>query len=67
VQDSRWAVPRGKGEQYEWSNSWWNSVDDHALPRALLVGDSISCGYGPVVDDRIANSRGVHDPFHWIR
>jgi hypothetical protein len=37
----------------------------------LLIGDSICCGYGPVVIgllegsfhvDRIANSRGVHDP-----
>jgi hypothetical protein len=58
-------------EQFEWSNNWWDHADDEALPRVLLVGDSICCGYGPVVTrllegsfhvDRIANSRGVHDP-----
>ena len=58
-------------ERFEWSNNWWDHADDTALPRVLLVGDSICCGYGPVVTrllegsfhvDRIANSRGVHDP-----
>jgi len=58
-------------EQFEWSSNWWDHADDAALPRVLLVGDSICCGYGPVVTtllegsfhvDRIATSRGVHDP-----
>jgi hypothetical protein len=58
-------------EKFEWSNNWWDQADDPSLPRVLLVGDSISCGYGPVVvkllagsfhADRMANSRGVHDP-----
>jgi hypothetical protein len=58
-------------EKYEWSNNWWNNAEDATLPRVLLIGDSISCGYGPVVIerltgkvnvDRLANSRGVHDP-----
>jgi lysophospholipase L1-like esterase len=58
-------------EQYEWSNNWWNNANDETLPRVLLVGDSISCGYGPKVIerfagvvnvDRLANSRGPSDP-----
>jgi lysophospholipase L1-like esterase len=58
-------------ETYEWSNNWWDHAEDASLPRVLLIGDSISCGYGPVVIkqlegkvhvDRMANSRGVHDP-----
>jgi lysophospholipase L1-like esterase len=58
-------------EKYEWSNNWWNNADDPTLPRVLLIGDSISCGYGPFVIerltghvnvDRMANSRGPHDP-----
>jgi hypothetical protein len=58
-------------ERYEWSNNWWDHADDAVIPRVLLIGDSICCGYGPVVTgllegcfhvDRMANSRGVHDP-----
>jgi lysophospholipase L1-like esterase len=58
-------------ETYEWSNNWWDHAEDASLPRVLLIGDSISCGYGPKVIknlegkvhvDRMANSRGVHDP-----
>jgi hypothetical protein len=58
-------------ETFEWSNNWWDHADDMSLPRVLLIGDSVSCGYGPVVNerlqgtayvDRMANSRGLHDP-----
>jgi len=58
-------------ETYEWSNNWWDHAEDLSIGRVLLIGDSISCGYGPVVIkhlegkvhiDRMANSRGVHDP-----
>lgn len=58
-------------ETYEWSNNWWDHAEDASQARVLLIGDSISCGYGPVVIkelegkvhvDRMANSRGVHDP-----
>jgi lysophospholipase L1-like esterase len=60
-------------EKYEWSNNWWNNAEDTSLPRVLLIGDSISVGYGPVVIkrlegkfnvDRLSNSRAVNDPFH---
>ena len=58
-------------EEYEWSNSWWDCANDAALPRVLLIGDSISCGYGPVVTklleghvhvDRLGTSRSINDP-----
>jgi len=58
-------------EQYEWSNIWWDCANDPALPRVLLIGDSISCGYSPVVTtllqgkvhvDRLGTSRSINDP-----
>lgn len=58
-------------EKREWSNNWWNNADDSSLPRVLLIGDSISCSYGPevikILDgqmnvDRVANSRSINDP-----
>jgi len=60
-------------EKYEWSNNWWDNMDDTASPRVLLIGDSISVGYGPTVIeklagkfrvDRLSNSRAINDPFH---
>ncbi|HNX27230.1 MAG TPA: SGNH/GDSL hydrolase family protein [Phycisphaerae bacterium] len=58
-------------EKYEWSNNWWNNADDKLLKRVLIIGDSISCCYHPVVIkklrgkvnvDRVANSRSLDDP-----
>jgi len=58
-------------EQYEWFNIWWDCANDPALPRVLLIGDSISCGYSPVVTkelqgkyhvDRLGTSRSINDP-----
>lgn len=58
-------------EKYEWSNNWWDCADDDSLPRVLLIGDSISVGYGGVVIeqlagvahvDRLSNSRNALDP-----
>ncbi|HEX2999481.1 MAG TPA: SGNH/GDSL hydrolase family protein, partial [Armatimonadota bacterium] len=58
-------------EKYEWSNIWWDCADDKNLPRVLLIGDSISVGYGPTVTkllegkyhvDRLSTSRAVNDP-----
>jgi lysophospholipase L1-like esterase len=69
--EKKMAETRIVRETFEWSNNWWDHADDSALPRVLLIGDSISCGYGPKVIknlegrvhvDRMANSRGVHDP-----
>lgn len=58
-------------ERYEWSNIWWDCADDTTLPRVLLIGDSISCGYSAVVTkllegkyhvDRLGTSRSINDP-----
>ena len=58
-------------EKYEWSNIWGDCADDPALPRVLLIGDSISCGYSGVVNrilegkyhvDRLGTSRSINDP-----
>jgi hypothetical protein len=58
-------------EQYEWSNIWWDCANDPKLPRVLLIGDSISCGYSAVVTkllegkyhvDRLGTSRSINDP-----
>jgi lysophospholipase L1-like esterase len=58
-------------ETYEWSNIWWDHAEDTKLPRVLLIGDSISCGYSPVVTkllegkvhvDRLGTSRSINDP-----
>ncbi len=58
-------------EKYEWSNIWWDCANDDSLPRVLLIGDSISCGYSPKVTkllagkahvDRLGTSRSINDP-----
>lgn len=58
-------------EKYEWANVWWDCADDTTLPRVLLIGDSISCGYSAVVTrllagtvhvDRMGTSRSINDP-----
>lgn len=58
-------------EKYEWSNIWWDCADDPTLPRVLLIGDSIACGYSGVVTrllagryhvDRLGTSRSINDP-----
>ncbi len=63
--------PTVQHERYEWSNIWWDCADDRALPRVLLIGDSISCGYSAGVTkllegryhvDRLGTSRSINDP-----
>jgi len=58
-------------EQYEWFNLWWDCADDPTLARVLLIGDSIACGYSPVVTkelegkyhvDRLGTSSSINDP-----
>ncbi len=58
-------------ETSEWSNIWWDCANDPTLPRVLLIGDSISCGYSPVVTkllqgkvhvDRLGTSNSLGDP-----
>lgn len=58
-------------EQFEWTNIWCNNANDLTLPRMLLIGDSIACGYSPIVIkqlqgkanvDRLGTSRSINDP-----
>ncbi|WP_395719037.1 SGNH/GDSL hydrolase family protein [Prosthecobacter sp.] len=61
-------VPR---EGTEWCNIWMPNANKHGLPRVLLIGDSVTQGYGPDVEKalagkayvaRLATSRCVGDP-----
>lgn len=58
-------------ERSEWCHLWWDHADDPALPRVLLIGDSITRGYRPTVTDKLkdkvhvdmfSTSKGVNDP-----
>ena len=58
-------------EDIEWCDVWLPHLYDHELPRALLVGDSITRAYSAEVENllkgkarvgRIATSRCVGDP-----
>ncbi|MBL9133652.1 MAG: hypothetical protein JNG86_20750, partial [Verrucomicrobiaceae bacterium] len=58
-------------EGTEWCNIWMPNANKHDLPRVLLIGDSLTQGYGPDVEKvlagkayvaRLATSRCVGDP-----
>jgi len=58
-------------EGIEWTNIWIPSADKNDLPRVLLIGNSITQGYYPVVESglkgkayiaRYTTSRGIIDP-----
>jgi lysophospholipase L1-like esterase len=58
-------------EDIEWLDVWLPNTNDHALPRVLLIGDSITRGYGPKVEanlkgfayvSRMATSKSLGDP-----
>lgn len=58
-------------ESIEWTNIWIPSADKNDLPRVLLIGNSITQGYYPVVENglrgkayvaRYTTSRGIMDP-----
>lgn len=59
-------------ETFEWDNIWWEHTENTAAPRALIVGDSISCGYrhvlnqklaGDILADGFGTSKAVDNPF----
>ena len=37
-------------EDIEWLDVWLPNTNSHDLPRVLLIGDSITRGYGPRVE-----------------
>lgn len=60
-----------KYENIEWTNVWIPSASKCDLPRVLLIGNSITQGYYPVVENnlkgkayvaRYTTSRGIVDP-----
>jgi lysophospholipase L1-like esterase len=65
------AQPRVVRENIEWLDVWVPDVNAHGLPRVLLIGDSITRGYGPEVEQklkgkayvaRLATSKSLGDP-----
>ena len=44
------------------TNPFDNPVDDSDLPRVLIIGDSISIGYTPLVRKLLQNKANVHRP-----
>lgn len=59
-------------ETYEWDNVWWEQAPDTAKPRALYIGDSISCGIrriatekagGRILFDGFGTSKAVDNPY----
>lgn len=58
-------------ENIEWLDVWMPNSNDHDLPRVLLIGDSITRGYGKQVEAnlkgkayvaRVATSKSLGDP-----
>lgn len=58
-------------EDIEWLDVWLPHTNDHDLPHVLLIGDSITRGYGPIVEKalagrayvgRLATSKSLGDP-----
>jgi lysophospholipase L1-like esterase len=58
-------------EDIEWLDVWLPNTNNHDLPRVLLIGDSITRGYGPRVEanlkgvayvGRLATSKSLGDP-----
>ena len=63
--------PHISREAIEWCNVWIPDANSTKLPRALLIGDSITGGYGPKVADelkgkasvaRLTTSKSIGDP-----
>ncbi len=61
-----------KLETYEWDNVWWEHAGDASRPRALLIGDSISCAYRRMVTEELScaayadgfgSSKGIDNPY----
>jgi len=58
-------------ENIEWSDIWLPHTTEHALPRVLLIGDSITRNYYPIVEKlldkkayvcRLTTSQFISDP-----
>lgn len=58
-------------EKIEWCDAWMPNMNDHDLPRVVLIGDSITRGYYQAVEQnlkgkayvaRITTSKAIGDP-----
>ncbi|MEO8659733.1 MAG: SGNH/GDSL hydrolase family protein [Bryobacteraceae bacterium] len=67
---ARPAGPPIRREAIEWCDVWMPNMNDHTLPRVLLIGDSITRAYFPAVERklqgkayvaRIATSKAIGD------
>ena len=65
------AFPEPRRERIEWVDIWFTDAEKDALPRVLLIGDSIARGYfdgvekaldGRAYCGRLTTSRSVCDP-----
>jgi hypothetical protein len=63
--------PMAKLERYEWCNFWWEEAEKNDKPRVLLIGDSITRAYRPIVNelikdkayaDMLATSKAIDNP-----
>ena len=66
-----WADDKVRRETIEWTDVWMPHTNEHDLPRVVLIGDSITRGYYPAVEERlkgkayvarIATSKAIGDP-----
>ena len=64
-------LPHIAREAIEWCNIWIPDANETRLPRVLLIGDSITGGYGPKVEEalkgkasvaRLTTSKSIGDP-----
>lgn len=60
-----------KLERYEWCDFWWEEAEKNNKPRVLLIGDSITRAYRPIVNelikekayvDMLATSKALDNP-----
>ena len=49
-----------KLETYEWDYAWWEHADDDKTPGILYIGDSISLGTRPQLNELLAGKMLVH-------
>lgn len=52
-------TPKVVRESIEWCNIWIPDADGTALPRVLLIGDSITQNYYPLVVDQLGGKASV--------
>lgn len=50
-------------ETYEWDSPWWEHMENPTSPRAAIIGDSISNGTRPKLNE-ISGEKLLFDGFH---